>query len=101
MQPASPTPIFGASATFGGTGFGGFSGVAAKAESGEAAEGGEGGDDEVCADAALMQACGGVQMACAHMRAFRHPCVGPVGVSLSSVPKQHVAAQRPASTCRS
>lgn len=47
LQPASPTPIFGASATFGGTGFGGFSGVAAKAESGEAAEGGEGGDDEV------------------------------------------------------
>ncbi|KAI7840622.1 hypothetical protein COHA_005644 [Chlorella ohadii] len=45
-KPASPTPIFGASATFGGTGFGGFSGVAAKAESGEAAEGGEGGDDE-------------------------------------------------------
>lgn len=50
-QPASPTPIFGASATFGGTGFGGFTGVAAKAESGEAAEGGDG-EDEVGGGAA-------------------------------------------------
>lgn len=51
VQPASPTPIFGASATFGGTGFGGFGGVVAKAgEPAEAsADGGEGGEGEEAA----------------------------------------------------
>ncbi|EFN56683.1 hypothetical protein CHLNCDRAFT_144572 [Chlorella variabilis] len=52
---ASPTPIFGASSTFGGTGFGGFAagggGFAAKAAAGEGGEGGdaaaaEGGEEE-------------------------------------------------------
>lgn len=52
VQVASPTPIFGASATFGGTGFGGFSGVAAgggglkpAASGGETEASGEGGDE--------------------------------------------------------
>jgi Ran-binding protein 1 len=55
LQVASPTPIFGASSTFGGTGFGGFSGAAAagaaKPAAGEAGEGdaaaaaGEGGEE--------------------------------------------------------
>ena len=52
LQVASPTPIFGASSTFGGTGFGGFSGAAAAAKpAGEAGEGdaaaaaGEGGEE--------------------------------------------------------
>lgn len=43
-KPASPTPIFGASSTFGGTGFGGFSGVAAAGGS-PAAAAAAGGDD--------------------------------------------------------
>lgn len=51
LQAASPTPIFGASSTFGGTGFGGFSGVAAKAAAGgeDAGAGGEEGGDEEAA----------------------------------------------------
>lgn len=48
-QPASPTPIFGASATFGGTGFGGFSGVAAKA-AGDEGTAEEGGEEEAAAE---------------------------------------------------
>ncbi|KAL4854243.1 Ran-binding protein 1 a [Chlorella vulgaris] len=46
---ASPTPIFGASSTFGGTGFGGFAAQAAAADSGDAAAtpaAAAGGDDE-------------------------------------------------------
>ena len=59
-QVASPTPIFGASATFGGTGFGGFGGVAAKAESGaEGGEGGEGGDDEAAPEEECQVGGGG------------------------------------------
>jgi Ran-binding protein 1 len=48
-QAASPTPIFGASSTFGGTGFGGFAAQAAAADSGDAAAppaAAAGGDDE-------------------------------------------------------
>ncbi|PSC69770.1 RAN binding [Micractinium conductrix] len=54
-KPASPTPIFGASATFGaGTGFGGFGGVAASATSGDAAAAGEEGGEE---EAATEEEC--------------------------------------------
>lgn len=50
QQPASPTPIFGASSTFGGTGFGGFSGVAAKAAGGNEGAAEEGGEEEAAAE---------------------------------------------------
>lgn len=49
-KPASPTPIFGASATFGGTGFGGFGGVAAKAAGGEEGGAEEGGEEEAAGE---------------------------------------------------
>ncbi|KAL4418894.1 hypothetical protein ABPG77_002637 [Micractinium sp. CCAP 211/92] len=49
-KPASPTPIFGASSTFGGTGFGGFSGVAAKAAGGDEGAAEEGGEEEAAAE---------------------------------------------------
>lgn len=45
-QASSPAPIFGASATFGGTGFGGFGAVAAAAPKAEGEGDAEGGDEE-------------------------------------------------------
>lgn len=55
LQAASPTPIFGASSTFGGTGFGGFAAAAAATgDAPAAAAAAEGGDDD---EAAAEEEC--------------------------------------------